>query len=505
MSNQNDQIKIGELIKNIRKSKGMTQSEFAKALKTSQSAVARMENGGQNFTTHELAKISEVLNRQIISISDSMDFEINGGKKLSGEIITNTSKNGALGILFASILNEGTTIIRGVPRIEEINRVIEFFEALNISVKWINEHDIEIKIPQKINIKNMLHDSAKRIRSSLWIIGPLLKYEKSFLLPNAGGCKMGSRTISAHQYCLEDFGVKVETKSDHYKISYQNLKSADTVLYEMSDGATITALLTASSIEEESTIRFASANYQVQDVCFFLQNLGIKIEGIGTSTLKIKGLSKINKNVEHFVSEDPTESMFFIASAIVTKSNLKIKRCPIDFLRLELLKLEKMGLKYKKSKVYKSLNGQTNLVDIDIKPSKLFAPHDKIHAQPYPGINTDNLPFFATIAGFAEGTTLIHDWMWENRAIYFTELAKLGFDVNLADPHRIYITGKTNPKPTQIVCPPALRPATIILVAMLATPGKSILRNVYSIRRGYEEIADRLNSLGADIKVIRGI
>ncbi|HMP67600.1 MAG TPA: UDP-N-acetylglucosamine 1-carboxyvinyltransferase [Candidatus Paceibacterota bacterium] len=505
MSKQNDQQKIGELIRNIRKSKGLTQSDFAKSLKTSQSAVARMEKGGQNFTTHELAKISEVLNRQIISISDSVDFEINGGRKLSGSISTNTSKNGALALLFASLLNSGVTVIRSVPKIEEINRVIEFFLAVGISIKWINNNDLEIRPPQKMDLKNMMHESAKRIRSSLWIIAPMLKYAKEFVLPNAGGCKMGSRTIAAHQYGLEEMGIKIETKSDHYKISYKKLKSAEIVMYEMSDSATINVLLAAAQIPQETIIKFASANYQVQDVCFFLKKIGVQIEGVGTSTMRVRGVEKIDGSFEHFVSEDPTETMFFIAAGLVTDSNLKIKRCPIDFLSLELLKLEKMGLKYKKSEVYKSKNEETNLVDLEIFPSNLKALQDKIHAQPYPGINTDNLPFFATIAGFAEGTTLIHDWMWENRAIYFTELSKLGFDIHLADPHRVYVTGKTAPKATQIVCPPALRPATIILVAMLAAPGKSILRNVYSIRRGYEEIAERLNSLGADIKVLKGI
>jgi UDP-N-acetylglucosamine 1-carboxyvinyltransferase len=127
---------------------------------------------------------------------------------------------------------------------------------------------------------------------------------------------------------------------------------------------------------------------------------------------------------------------------------------------------------------------------------------DKIHAQPYPGINTDNLPFFVPIATQAVGTTLIHDWMWENRAIYFTELNRLGANITLADPHRAYVTGPTKLKAAQIVCPPALRPAMIILIAMLAAEGTSILRNVYSINRGYEEIAKRLNTIGAKVEVI---
>jgi UDP-N-acetylglucosamine 1-carboxyvinyltransferase len=115
----------------------------------------------------------------------------------------------------------------------------------------------------------------------------------------------------------------------------------------------------------------------------------------------------------------------------------------------------------------------------------------------------DNLPFFVPIAALAEGTTLIHDWSYETRAIYFMELTRLGASMILADPHRVYVEGGLEFSPAQVVCPPALRPATIILVAMLAAKGKSVLRNVYSINRGYEQIAERLNSLGAKISVVQ--
>ena len=194
--------------------------------------------------------------------------------------------------------------------------------------------------------------------------------------------------------------------------------------------------------------------------------------------------------------------MTFIASAIATDSTLTIARCPINFLELELYKLKKMGLQYKISKEYKAKNKRTNLVDITIFPSKFKALDDKIHANPYPGINMDNLPYFVIPAIKAKGQTLIHDWTYENRAIYLTELNRMGASITLADPHRLYVEGGTKLRPAQMVCPPALRPSMVILIAMLSAPGVSILRNVYMINRGYEEIVKRLNSIGADIKVI---
>ena len=220
------------------------------------------------------------------------------------------------------------------------------------------------------------------------------------------------------------------------------------------------------------------------------------------TTLTVHGISELKKDIEYTLSEDPTDSMFFLATAIVTNSSIKIERCPIEFLELELLKLEKMGFKYTKSKPYLSANGVTKLVDIVTKPSKLTALHEKIHPSVYPGLNIDNLPFFAVIATQAEGQTLIHDWVYEKRALYFTELDKLGADTVLADPHRIYITGPRTLKPNELVCPPALRPATILLIAMLGAKGHSVLRNIYSINRGYENLVERLTSIGADVQYL---
>ena len=192
--------------------------------------------------------------------------------------------------------------------------------------------------------------------------------------------------------------------------------------------------------------------------------------------------------------------MSFIAAAIVTHSKLTIKRAPIEFLELEIATLEGMGLHYVLSEEYLARNNHTRLVDITIHPSTLVAPKDKMHALPFPGINMDNLPFMGLIATVAEGRTLVHDWSYENRAIYFTELTKLNATVELLDPHRVYITGPTKWKSAEMVAPPALRPTVVVLLAMLATPGVSILRNVYQMDRGYEQLAARLNTIGADIQ-----
>lgn len=499
---ENKLDKIGELIKDLRERKGMTQKQFAGKLSTTQSAIARIESGEQNLTTEMITKISDVLGSELVSVSKgAMNFEIEGGFELSGKVTTKTSKNGAMGIICASILNKGKTTIKNVPRIEEVYRMVEVLQSLGVSVKW-NENDLEIE-PKEINLKNINTESAEKTRSIIMLIGSLVHHFSSFSLPQSGGCKLGARTVTPHFFALENFGINIKAKSDSYEIKYKKLKPAEFALYESGDTVTENAIMAASLIEGKTIIKFASANYQVQDLCFFLENLGVKIDGIGTTTLIVHGVKEINKNITYFLAEDPIDSMFFIASAILTKSVITIERCPIDFLEIELLKLKKMGFKFKLSKVYKALNEKTNLIDIKTFPSQLKALPDKIESRPYPGLNIDNLPFFAVIATQAKGQTLIHDWVYEKRAIHYKELDKLGADTILADPHRFYVNGKTELKPTEVICPPALRPAAIILIGMLGAKGKSILRNVYSINRGYDDIAKRLNSLGAHIKTLR--
>jgi UDP-N-acetylglucosamine 1-carboxyvinyltransferase len=430
-----------------------------------------------------------------------MNFKITGGEKLSGEVTINRSKNAAVALLCASLLNRGRTTLKKVPKIEEVYRVIETLESIGVKVVWQGA-DVVITPPPKLAINKLNKEAAMKTRSVIMLLGPLIHHFKTFQLPHPGGCKLGARTVRPHIYALERLGVKIESKSNHYEVRADKLRARDIVLYEAGDTVTENALMAASLIPGQTQIKYATANYMVQDLCRFLELLGVKIEGIGSSTLTINGLKEIKQDVEFTLSEDPIEAMLFLALAATTNSTLTIRRAPINFLELELLKLEKMGFKYKLSQPYLSENGFTKLVDIETRPSRLRALEEKIHPLPYPGINIDNLPFFVPIATQARGTTLIHDWVYENRAIYYYEMTKLGANVILADPHRLIIEGPTPLRGTEIICPPALRPAAIILIGMLAARGNSLLRNVYSINRGYENLVERLQKLGAKIEIV---
>jgi UDP-N-acetylglucosamine 1-carboxyvinyltransferase len=428
-----------------------------------------------------------------------MNFIIDGGKKLSGTVETSRSKNGAVALLAASLLNKGRTTLHHVPKIEEVNRLIEVLRSIGVSVEWKGS-SLVIQVPEKINLDAIDRAAATKTRSILMFIGALIHDFKDFELPQSGGCTLGLRLVLQHLWVLEDFGVSIETLTDHYHITHQGLRPATAILYEASDTATENGLLAAAKIPGTSVIKYAGANYMVQEVCGFLQALGVQVEGMGTSTLTITGVSEINKDIEYTVAEDPTDAMFFITAAIMTKSELTIAKAPIEFLEVELFVLKKMGLQFTVTDAGVSENGFTKLADIHVLPSDLIAFPWKIHARPYPALNMDNLPFFAVIATQAKGTTLIHDWSYEKRAIYYTELDRLGAVTSLLDPHRISIEGPRELKAAEVICPPALRPATIILVAMLAANGRSTLRNVYSINRGYEDIVHRLQDLGASIE-----
>lgn len=531
IENRSYQQAIGQVIRRLRRDRGWTQKKLAEEVGTSQSAIHRIENGGQNISLGLIQKFSAVLGGQILSVNDtvSQNFLIQGGRELHGKITINTSKNAAVALLCASLLNRGTTLLRHLARIEEVFRIIEVLESIGVKCRWVNEdRDLEIIPPDELKIDQIDVEAARKTRSILMFMGPLLHKMKKFRLPYAGGCTLGTRTIEPHLRALSSFGLKVdasacsgfytasvEPEKRRLRAGWQTRDRIDEVknpyppkrivLIERGDTVTENILMAAALYPGETTIVGASPNYMVQDLCFFLEKLGVRIRGIGTTTLRVTGQQEINTNVEYSPAEDPIEAMSFIAVALVTKSNLTIERAPIEFLEVELEVLKAMGARIARSPEYYSANGRTRLVDLMVHKSELTAPTDKIAPMPFPGLNIDNLPFFAVIAATANGRTLIHDWVFENRAIYITYLENLNARVELLDAHRVYVEGPTSWRPAELVAPPALRPAVVVMIAMLAAPGTSILRNVYSINRGYQDFASRLNKLGAKIEPSAGL
>jgi UDP-N-acetylglucosamine 1-carboxyvinyltransferase len=436
-----------------------------------------------------------------------MNYRVFGGRQLSGSVRSNISKNGAVVLLAASLLNRGTTTLRKMPHIEEVKRLIEVMESIGVKIVWGASGDIQITPPETFDLTAIHREAAEKTRSIALFIAPLAHALTSFDLPAPAGCNLGKRSLGAHIDALARLGIEVSGREDlhTYHVESKDLSvcgETEVVMYEASDTGVENVLMAAAKIPCTTTIKFASANYMVQDLCVFLQQCGVEIEGIGTSTLVVHGVSEINADIVGTPSEDPIESMFFISLAATTKSELRIERCSIDFLELELFTLGKMGLTYERGDVYPAENGRARLVDITVHPSELVGAPDKIAPRPYPGINIDNLPYFVPVATQAKGATLIHDWVYDGRAHYYTMMKELGANVELLDPHRVKVIGPTPLHAATIDAPPAFRPASILLIGMLAAEGESMLKNVYPISRGYENLHERLTALGASVEAL---
>jgi UDP-N-acetylglucosamine 1-carboxyvinyltransferase len=502
--------RIGTLIRDARKHRGLTQSQLADILGSSQSAVNRIERGQQNLSVEMLTRISEALDSEFVTLGKpgAVHLRVAGGAKLSGNIDVKTSKNAGVALLCASLLNRGKTTLRRVARIEEVNRILEVMESMGVRYRWLGEdNDLEIVPPARLKLDDINAGAARRTRSIIMFLAPLLHDFDDFELPYAGGCDLGTRTVEPHMTALRPFGlsVKATTGEYHATVDAKVRPQRPIVLTERGDTVTENALMAAARHDGMTIIRNASPNYMVQDLCFYLQKLGVGIDGVGTTTLTVRGLAHIDTDVDYAPSEDPIEAMSLLTAAIVTESEVTVNRVPIEFMEIELAVLEEMGLSYSLGPEYLASNGNTRLVDVTVHPSTLHAPIDTIHPMPFPGLNIDNLPFFALIAACAEGASLVHDWVYDNRAIYLTELNKLGARITLMDPHRVRVEGPTHWSGAEVICPPALRPAVVILLAMLTAKGTSVLRNINVIHRGYEQLAERLSLLGAHIDVFTDV
>ena len=447
------------------------------------------------------ANLRKEVEVQVLSCPQNvMNYKVLGGRKLIGSIAVNTSKNAAVALLCASLLNQGTTVLQRMPRIEEVNRLIEVLRSIGVSVRWSRGNTLTVVPPARLRLDRIDRKAAGRTRSIAMLIGPLSHWEDEFVVPVPGGCVLGNRSLTAHIDALAELGIQMAGTKEGWHVRGRKKRPADIIMYEASDTGVENVLMAAALIPGTTTVRFASANYMVQDLCVFLERLGVRIEGIGTSALVIHGVDHIHAGQEGEPSEDPIEAMFLLSLAATTGSEITIRRAPIDFLSIELAHLKKMGFRFTYTQPVIGNNGRVRLVDISTKISSLVATDEKIAPMPYPGLNIDNLPLFVPVATQADGKTLIHDWVYENRALYYTEMNKLGANVMLADPHRAYIQGPTPLQPAHIESPPALRPASMLLIGMLAAKGESHLRNTYLINRGYENLHERLKELGAHIE-----
>ncbi len=415
-------------------------------------------------------------------------FEIQGGKKLSGTIEVRGSKNATTPILAATVLTKGECIISNIPLIEDVYRMLEILESMDVSVEWLSERTVKI-CAQNLDTKKIDLQKVKRLRSSILFLGPLSARSEKFEIAHPGGCVIGKRPVGTHFDALEKMGVKITSNEDCYCVDAQNRKAAEIVLREFSVTATENAMMLAAAIPEKTIIKIAAAEPHVEDLGKFLIAMGAKITGLGTHTLEIIG----NRNLtgaNHQIMPDANEAATFLIMGVVTKSPIKVENARREHLDLVLEKLKEFGVDFKIEENAISVVPCENLIAVE-----------KLDPRPYPGIPTDIQAPLGVLASQANGCTLIFDTMFEGRFNYISELEKMGAKAKVLNPHQVIITGPVKLKGSAIKSFD-LRAGASLIIAALAANGTSTIEEIYQVDRGYEKIEERLQKLGAEIKRI---
>jgi UDP-N-acetylglucosamine 1-carboxyvinyltransferase len=415
-------------------------------------------------------------------------FLIKGEIPLEGEVEIAGYKNSAGAVLAASLLTDEPSIIDNLPKCTDILNEIEILKKIGAKITWLNERKIKIE-PKDIDPEKIPFDLFEKMRISVLLIPPLLLRFKKIKVPHPGGDKIGLRPITTHLEAFEDFGIKFEEKGGFYYFEApKKLKGKEIVLREFSVTATENVMMLAALAEEKTTIQIAATEPQVQDLGRFLEKMGVKIKGLGTHTIEIEGKKKL-KGIEFKVSPDLIEAVTFFIAFAITEGEGKIKNVNPGHLKIFLKKMKEIGVNFEVKKR-----------EILVKKSKNFKA-TRIQTLPYPGFLTDFQPMTAVLLTQAKGKSLIHEPLYENRFQHLHELRKMGADIEITDPHRALIFGKTQLIGNKINSTDIRSGAALVLAALTAK-GESIVEGIEQIERGYERFDEKLKKLGAKIERI---
>ena len=415
-------------------------------------------------------------------------FLIKGGAPLNGEVEISGYKNSAGAILAAVLLSEKESVIGNLPLVSDVLNEIEILKKMGAEIEWLARNKIRIN-PADISPEKIPVELFGKMRVSVLLIGPVVARFGSFKVPHPGGDAIGLRPITAHLEGLKDFGVEVEEKGGFYFFKRpKNFEGKRIVLKEFSVTATENLMMAASLAKGKTKIEIAAAEPQVQDLGKFLEKMGLKIKGVGTHTIEIEGKRELS-GVNFKISPDPTEAGTFLIAFAITHGEGKIKNVNPEHLIMFFEKMKEIGVIFK---VFEN--------EILVKPSKKFFP-TKIQALPYPGFPTDLQPQISVLLTQAEGKSLIHDPLYENRFQHLQELRKMGADIEITDPHRALIFGKKELIGNKLNASD-IRSGAALVLAALAAKGTSEIERISQIDRGYEKFDEKLKELGAKIERI---
>ncbi len=413
-------------------------------------------------------------------------FKITGGAKLEGKIKIAGNKNSVLPIMAASILSNETTTLKNVPQISDVEIMIQLLEIVGVRTKRIGKDSLEID-PKNIRFAPFPSELTEKLRASVLLLGPLLARVKKAKMGYPGGDIIGRRPLETHIQALESLGASVEKENEIFVAEVPDrLKGAEIFLEEASVTATENALMAAVTAVGQTVIKRAASEPHIIDLCNFLNKMGAKITGIGSNVLTIDGVDSL-RGTQHSISPDHIEVGTFAILSAVTRGTIEMSPIIVEDLDMILLTLSKFNVDF-------TVKGDTLIVgDSELKAT------EKVVTDVWPGFPTDLMAPTIVLATQARGATILHDWMYESRMFFVDKLISMGAKVEIADPHRVFVYGPSALR-GQKLDTPDIRAGIALVIAALTAKGESQINKAELIERGYENIVERLKSLGAKIE-----
>ncbi len=426
-------------------------------------------------------------------------FTIEGGVPLSGTLVPAGNKNGALPILASSVLTEDEVIVRNVPRIRDVDAMLAILSAIGVNVAWRGPNEVALcaaEVHEGAGVHEVELDTelAEQIRASFLLAGPLLARFGGAVMPPPGGDVIGRRRLDPHLDAFRAMGATADCARDIVLSAPRGLRATDVFMDEPSVMATENVLMAAALTPGTTVIGNAACEPHVQDLARMLVKMGADIHGIGSNLITVNGAECLH-GCEHEIAPDHIEIGSFIALAGVTGGELLIKDTVPKDLRMIRLVFERLGLRTElRGNDVLVPGGQRLVAQADVGEYK-----SKIQDGPWPAFPADLTSIAVALATQAEGSILVHEWMFENRLIFTDKLILMGADIVMCDPHRAIVTGPRRLRGARVESPD-IRAGMAILLAALCADGRSEIGNVRQIDRGYERIDERLRELGANIE-----
>jgi UDP-N-acetylglucosamine 1-carboxyvinyltransferase len=420
---------------------------------------------------------------------------IDGGIPLEGTVTPSGNKNAALPLLAACLLTEEPVVLHNVPNIRDVETMRGLLESLGASVEQLEGSAWRIHA-RKVRSEDLDRELCSRIRASILLAGPLTARLGTCRLPPPGGDVIGRRRLDTHTLALTKLGADVSYHRVEKEMRFEadGLRGADILLDEVSVTATENTIMAAVTARGETVVRNAASEPHVQELCLFLNELGAAIENIGSNTLHIQGVDRL-RGGEHTIGPDYLEAVSYVGAAAVTRGSVRIERAGPQYLGMVGQVFNRLGVSWE-------VEGEDLLVDssqrLEVR-ADLDNSIPEISVMPWPSFPTDLMSIAIVVATQSSGSVLFHDWMFEGRMYFTDKLKGMGARIVLCDPHRCIVQGPTRLLPSNVESPD-IRAGLALVLAALAADGQSVIRNVAQIDRGYENIDQKLASLGARIR-----